>query len=91
LRNSSANAGVKYRGWSLDGEYYARWLNDFQATLVELQRRTVDLAIKMDPANVPWEIMGGLAQHVRVIGSMVPRIKADGADKTGVVHYSGLA
>ena len=62
-----------------------------QATMVELQRRTVDLAIKMDPANVPWEIMGGLAQHVRVIGSIVPRIKADGADQTGVVHYSGLA
>jgi uncharacterized linocin/CFP29 family protein len=62
-----------------------------QAALVELQRRTVDLAIKMDPANVPWEIMGGLAQHVRVIGSIVPRIKADGANQTGVVHYSGLA
>ena len=62
-----------------------------QAALVELQRRTVDLAIKMDPANVPWEIMGGLAQHVRVIGSIVPRIKADGANQTGVVHYSGIA
>jgi uncharacterized linocin/CFP29 family protein len=62
-----------------------------QAALVELQRRTVDLAIKMDPANVPWEIMGGLAQHVRVIGSIVPRIKTDGANQTGIVHYSGLA
>lgn len=26
------NAGVKYRGWALEGEYYARWLNDFDAT-----------------------------------------------------------
>ena len=23
------DAGVKYRGWSLDGEYYFRWVNDF--------------------------------------------------------------
>ena len=61
-----------------------------ELALVELQRRTVDLAIKMDPANVPWEIMGGLAQHVRVIGSIVPRIKMDGADKVGVVHYTGV-
>ena len=62
-----------------------------EVVLVELQRRTVDLAIKMDPANVPWEIMGGLAQHVRVIGSIVPRLKTDGATQTGVVHYTGLA
>jgi hypothetical protein len=25
------NAGFKYRGWSLEGEYYARWLGNFQA------------------------------------------------------------
>lgn len=25
-----ANAGFKYRGWSLEGEYYARWVGDFQ-------------------------------------------------------------
>jgi uncharacterized linocin/CFP29 family protein len=62
-----------------------------ELVLVELQRRTVDLAIKMDPANVPWEIMGGLAQHVRVIGSIVPRIKVDGANQTGIVHYTGVA
>ena len=62
-----------------------------QAALVELQRRTVDLAIKMDPASVPWEIMGGLRLHVRFLGSIVPRVKADAENKTGVVHYSGLA
>lgn len=26
----AVNAGVKYRGWSLDGEYYFRWLGDFR-------------------------------------------------------------
>jgi uncharacterized linocin/CFP29 family protein len=62
-----------------------------ELVLVELQRRTVDVAIKMDPANVPWEGMGGLVQHVRVLGSVVPRVKADGENKTGVVHYTGVA
>lgn len=28
---ASAHAGVKYRGWSLEGEYYARWVTDFEA------------------------------------------------------------
>ena len=27
---TAVNAGFKYRGWSLEGEYYARWVDDFQ-------------------------------------------------------------
>lgn len=30
-RMLAMNAGVKYRGWSLEGEYYMRWLDDFEA------------------------------------------------------------
>lgn len=57
--------------------------------LVELQRRTVDLVVRMDMANVPWEGMGGLVQHVRVLGSSTPRVKATEDDSlTGVVHYT---
>ncbi len=29
---AAVNAGMKYRGWSLDGEYYWRWVDDFKAT-----------------------------------------------------------
>ena len=29
---AAANAGVKYKGWSLDGEYYWRRVDDFRAT-----------------------------------------------------------
>jgi uncharacterized linocin/CFP29 family protein len=61
-----------------------------QGVLAELQRRTVDLAIKMDPANVPWDLMGGLAVHVRILGSIVPRLKADANSQIGVVHISGI-
>ncbi len=31
-RMTSFDAGVKYRGWALEGEYYWRWLNDFSTT-----------------------------------------------------------
>jgi hypothetical protein len=31
-RMAAVNAGAKYRGWSLDGEYYWRWVDDFIAT-----------------------------------------------------------
>lgn len=62
---------------------------DGELVLVELTSRTVDMAIKMAPTNIPWEIMGGLGQHVRVIGSMTPRIKLDGDNQVGLVHYTG--
>lgn len=29
---AAANAGFKYRGWSLEAEYYYRWVDDFVAT-----------------------------------------------------------
>jgi hypothetical protein len=29
---AAVSAGAKYRGWSLDGEYYWRWVDDFKAT-----------------------------------------------------------
>lgn len=29
-RMFAANAGFKYRGWSLEGEYYIRWVDDFE-------------------------------------------------------------
>lgn len=29
-RMLAMNAGVKYRGWSFEGEYYMRWLDDFE-------------------------------------------------------------
>lgn len=31
-RMAAVNAGIKYRGFSLDGEYYWRWVDDFLAT-----------------------------------------------------------
>ena len=62
---------------------------DGELVLAELTTRTVDVAVKMAPTNIPWEAMGGLSQHVRVIGSMMPRLKLDEENLVGVVHYSG--
>lgn len=29
---TSLDTGVKYKGWSLEGEYYLRWVNDLSTT-----------------------------------------------------------
>jgi hypothetical protein len=35
VRMTSIDAGVKYRGYSLDGEYYFRWLDNFRGIATE--------------------------------------------------------
>jgi hypothetical protein len=39
---SALDFGVKYRGWSLDGEYFMRWLSDFEGPGTEGLARLYD-------------------------------------------------
>src|SRR5262249_37080555 len=41
-RMADIDAGFKYRGLALEGEYYWRWLDDFEGTSVELVPRLFD-------------------------------------------------
>lgn len=56
--------------------------------MVEMQSNTVDLAIASDVVNLQWDEQAGLITRFKVMGSMVPRIKADANDVTGIIHYS---
>jgi len=57
--------------------------------LVEMSPLTVDYAVAQDIITVKWETGGGASIHFRVFTVKVPRIKADAAGQTGVVHYTG--
>lgn len=57
--------------------------------LVELDRRTVDLAVGMDLSVIPWEERGGMVQHWKVMAAMAPRIKSDFDLNSGIVHSTG--
>jgi uncharacterized linocin/CFP29 family protein len=56
--------------------------------LVEMQKNTVDLAVASDVVNLQWDEQAGMITRFKVMGAMAPRIKTDGNDVTGVIHYS---
>lgn len=57
--------------------------------LVQLTRDVVDLAVAQDIVPVEWDSLGGMLMHFKVMGAMVPRVKADADGKCGVAHYTG--
>lgn len=65
-------------------------ISSTECVLVQMTPDVVDLAIGQDITNVEWNTMGGLVQHMKIMGAMVPRIKyaenEDGDTVSGIVH-----
>lgn len=57
--------------------------------LVSMQRNVVDLAVAQDIVTIEWGEMGGMLSRFKVMAAMAPRIKADAAGRSGIVHYTG--
>jgi len=62
-----------------------------QGVMVTMRRDVVDLAIGQEIVPLEWEAKGGLLVFYKVFCAMVPRIKADAAGRSGVVHLTGIA
>lgn len=56
--------------------------------LVQMTRSNVDMAVGMQPTVVRWEEQGGMVINFKVMAIMVPRIKLDYGNRSGVVHLS---
>jgi len=56
--------------------------------LVELQKSTVELVIGLPLTTVQWDVQGGLGVEFKLITIMIPRIRADQNQRSGIVHYS---
>ena len=52
-RMLAVNAGAKYRGWAVEGEYYTRWLDDFDATGPTPITDTFDHGFQLHASFVP--------------------------------------
>ena len=61
-----------------------------EVVMVQMTPDVVDLAMGQDISNVEWNSMGGMVQHMKVMGAMVPRLKStedeDGNTVAGIVH-----
>ncbi len=56
--------------------------------LVQMTKDVVDLVVGMQPRIVQWDIEGGFQTNFKVLTIMVPRIKNDFDNRSGIVHLS---
>jgi len=79
LDQMPAIAGVKVSYDMTDGEML----------MIHMANTTVDLAVGEDVRTVQWGEMGGFIAKYRVMTALVPRIKVDANNVTGILHYTG--
>ena len=63
-------------------------LADSNVLLVQMTKSNVDMVIGMQPTTVEWETQGGMMMMFKVMSIMVPRIKYDQGNRSGIVHAS---
>lgn len=56
--------------------------------LVQMTRNNVDLIRGLEPTVVQWEGQGGMVLYFKIMAIMVPRIKIDAGNQSGVAHLS---
>lgn len=54
--------------------------------LVQMTKDVVDLVIGMQPRVVQWDVEGGFQTNFKVLTILVPRIKQDFDNRSGIVH-----
>lgn len=56
--------------------------------LIQMTSDVVDMVSGMQPTVLQWESHGGMVTNFKVMSMMVPRIKDDKADQSGITHFS---
>lgn len=67
---TSFDAGIKYRGWALEGEYYKRWLNDFRGPGTESLSTINDQGYQIQVSTmIKPKTLQVYAAHSKVFGN----------------------
>lgn len=64
----------------------ADYLTGFQLVLVQQTTDVARLVIGMDITTIQWETLGGMRLNFKVMAILVPQIRADVNNNTGIVH-----
>ena len=56
--------------------------------MVQMTSNVVQLGVAQDIDTVEWEMFGGLEEHFKVLAAIVPILKWDAANQSGIVHYT---
>lgn len=54
------------------------------AVLIDLTRESVEMVVGFEPRTIQWQELGGMTTIFKVLAIMVPRIRADQGNRTGV-------
>jgi len=73
---------------NLDSIVVADYLTADNVLLVEMAAETVRLVKGLPIQTVQWETEGGMIFHFKVMTIMVPQLRADQDDRSGITHYS---
>lgn len=63
-------------------------LTNSNVVLVQMTKNNVDMIMGQQPTVVQWESEGGMMLNFKVMAIMVPRIKLDSGNRSGIVHLS---
>lgn len=72
----------------IDAPMTADYLTNYDLLLVQKTEDTARAVIGMDLTTLQWETMGGMMLNFKVMAIMVPQVRADYNNKSGVVHGS---
>jgi uncharacterized linocin/CFP29 family protein len=56
--------------------------------MVQMTPDTVDYIVGFQPMPIMWETHAGFMINFKIMAIMVPRMKADANNQTGIIHYS---
>ncbi|MGI9498550.1 MAG: major capsid protein, partial [Geminicoccaceae bacterium] len=65
-----------------------RRLADLNVVLVTMRSDVVDTVVGFRPTPVQWETQAGAVTHFKVMSIIVPRIKQDSDNRSGIVHLT---
>lgn len=59
-----------------------------EVLLIEMARDVIDMVDGMQPTTLQWESTGGMITNFKVMSILVPRVKNDQLQQSGIAHYS---
>jgi len=73
---------------NIEGVETLDYLTGFDIIMVQLTSDVIREVIGMDITTVQWESNGGMQVNFKVMGILIPQIRADYNDSCGIVHGS---
>jgi uncharacterized linocin/CFP29 family protein len=87
--DSTSLAEVLLRIPQISSVQQADFIPGQELILVQNQVTTAQAVVGMELQTIQWEEQGGLEQVFKVMGILVPRLRADKYNNCGIAHYTG--